>query len=134
MAKPFNPNVLVARIEAIRRRSVPPSNQETGTRISAGHISIDPISRLALVDNERVQLTLTEWLILAELVKNAGQVVTSQELLAKVWGYEYRDSVKLLRAWIYRLRRKVERVPGKPRLVRTIHGMGYIIGSSKGEG
>lgn len=127
MGKPFNPNELVARIEAIRRRSVPSQNREAAGIVSAGDISLDLNSRRVVVGEREVQLTRTEWLILSELVKNAGRVMASQELLSKVWGYEHTDNVRLLRAWINRLRRKVEKGAGELGLIRTIVGEGYVI-------
>jgi DNA-binding response OmpR family regulator len=75
-----------------------------------------------------VHLTKTEFRLLAELVTAAGRVVSREELLQQVWGYDYFGDTRLLDVHIRRLRRKVERDPDHPVLVLTVRGVGYRMG------
>ena len=70
-----------------------------------------------IVRGREVRLTHIEWLLLSELVQNAGRLMLYSELLARVWGPEYRDDVQILRTWISRLRYKIEKNPNQPSLI-----------------
>jgi two-component system KDP operon response regulator KdpE len=61
------------------------------------------------------------------LAANAGKVLLNAELLSKVWGPEYRDDLQYLRVWVSRLRRKLERDPGSPHIIKTRQGIGYVL-------
>jgi two-component system KDP operon response regulator KdpE len=74
-----------------------------------------------------ISLTRTEWDLLIYLAEHAGSVVTNDELLSEVWRPEYRGDVQYLRVWISRLRRKLEAVPGRPELIKTMQGIGYLL-------
>lgn len=122
VVKPFNPEELAARVHAVLRRG---TGQVAGKTIRIDGLEIDLDRRLVLRDGEPVNLTRTEWSLLQHLAMNAGKVLLSGELLAKVWGPEYRDDVQYLRVWILRLRRKIERDPSNPQLIQTYPGIGY---------
>ena len=83
--------------------------------------------RSALREGQPLNLTPTEYRILAHLARNAGRVVTQDDLLTKVWGPAYRDEAHLLRVNIARLRQKVEPEPSNPRYVITRPGIGYSL-------
>ena len=68
-----------------------------------------------------------EHLLLSELAQNAGRLMTYDNILTRIWGAEYRDDVQLLRSWVSRLRRKVEKDPQNPELIRTMPKSGYIL-------
>jgi DNA-binding response OmpR family regulator len=127
LAKPFNPDELVARIEAVRRRFQPDDKRKTHEPISLGDLKIDFQRRLVFVRGEETYLTRIEWLLLSELAQNVGRFMTYDRLLTRIWGPEYRDDVQLLRTWVSRLRHKVERDPQNPELIRTMPKSGYIL-------
>jgi DNA-binding response OmpR family regulator len=127
LAKPFNPDELVARIEAVRRRLQPDDKRKTREPISLGDLKIDFQRRLVFVRGEETYLTRIEWLLLSELAQNVGRFMTYDQLLTRIWGPEYRDDVQLLRTWVSRLRHKVERDPQNPELIRTMPKSGYIL-------
>jgi two-component system KDP operon response regulator KdpE len=81
----------------------------------------------AFMEGQPVNLTPTEYKILACLARSMGRVVTQDDLLTKVWGPEYRDEAHLLRVNIARLRQKVEKDPGQPSFVITRPGIGYSL-------
>ena len=127
LPKPFNPDELVARIEAVRRRFQPDDKRKTHEPISLGDLKIDFQRRLVFVRGEETYLTRIEWLLLSELAQNVGRFMTYDQLLTRIWGPEYRDDVQLLRTWVSRLRHKVERDPQNPELIRTMPKSGYIL-------
>lgn len=127
LAKPFNPDELIARIEAVRRRLQPDDKRKTYESISLGDVSIDFQRHLVFVRGKETYLTRIEWLLLSELARNAGRFMTYDELLARIWGTEYRDDVQLLRTWVSRLRHKLEKDPQNPELIRTMPKSGYIL-------
>ncbi|MBI2859203.1 MAG: response regulator transcription factor, partial [Chloroflexi bacterium] len=126
LPKPFNPDELVARIEAVRRRIEPQERRETFEPLQVGDLAIDFQKRIAMLRGKEQPLTRIEWLLLAELSRNAGRLMLYEELLARVWGPEYRNDVQLLRTWVSRLRCKLEDVNGV-KLIRTVHKAGYIM-------
>jgi len=128
LQKPFNPDELVARIEAVKRRLEPSERRRYPEELSLGNLSIDFEGRRVLAGGKEVHLTRIEWLLLSELARNMDRLMTYEELLSRVWGPEYRDDVQTLRTWISRLRNKLEKEPDNPGLIRTIPKTGYIIG------
>ena len=125
VSKPFNPQELSARVQAVLRRSH--GAPATGARVTAGDVEIDLTKRAVLRNGERVKLSRTEWLLLQTLAANAGKVVLHNELLSKVWGPEYRDELEYLRVWVSRLRRKLEADPSEPVIIKTFQGIGYLL-------
>ena len=126
LAKPFNPDELVARIEAIRRRMAPTENRKIVDVIKLGHLTLNQKNHLVIADGKEIQMTRIEWLLLNELIKNAGKLMLYGDLLTRVWGPEYRNDVQILRTWVSRLRHKIEKDGGPP-LIRTIPKTGYMI-------
>jgi DNA-binding response OmpR family regulator len=127
LSKPFSPDELVARIDAVRRRVGPSEGRKAHDRYVSGDLTVDFAKRLVTLNGKEVRLTRIEWLLLSELAQNSGRLMLYEELLTKVWGPEYRDDVQLLRTWISRLRYKVEKDPGKPTAIRTMPKTGYIM-------
>jgi DNA-binding response OmpR family regulator len=127
LAKPFNPDELIARIEAVRRRVEPADRRKTLGVFTQGRVNVDFNKRIVTVDGEERNLTRIEWMLLTELVQSLGRFMTYEELLTRVWGREYRGDVQLLRTWISRLRGKLEEDSTNPTLIHTIPKAGYII-------
>lgn len=127
LPKPFNPDELLARIDAVRRRLEPADRRKIPELIPLGDVTIDFRRRSVVVRGEEKSLTRIEWLLLSELARNAGRLMLYEELLTRVWGPEYRNDVQILRTWICRLRHKLERDPNDPKLIRTIPKTGYIM-------
>jgi two-component system response regulator MtrA len=121
--KPFEVPELVARVRAaLRRAGRAPGDEE---RIGLGPLSIDLAGRTVSRDGTAVALTRTEFDLLVELVRHAGQVLSRDVLLDRIWGYDYLGDSRLVDVAIQRLRAKVERDPAAPELIVTVRGAGY---------
>jgi DNA-binding response OmpR family regulator len=127
ISKPFNPDELVARIEAVKRRIEPQEKRKTLDLFTIGDVRVDFKQHKVSMSGEEKYLTRIEWLLLTEMVQSAGRFMSYEELLSRVWGAEYKDDVQLLRTWVSRLRSKLEKDPGNPMFIRTIPKAGYII-------
>jgi two-component system, OmpR family, KDP operon response regulator KdpE len=127
LAKPFNPDELVARIEAVRRRLASAEDRKIVDLIKLGDVTINLKSHVVFVNGKEIQLTRIEWLLLSELARNAGKLMLYSELLSRVWGPEYRDDVQILRTWISRLRHKIEMGSKRSVLIHTVPKTGYMI-------
>jgi len=129
LAKPFDPDELVARTEAVKRRLTPSEDRNVPELIDLGQITVDFKNHNVLVDGGKVLLTRIEWLLLSELAHNVGKLMIYDALLTKIWGPEYDDDLQILRTWISRLRKKIEKDPDNPVIIRTVPKTGYIIDS-----
>jgi two-component system KDP operon response regulator KdpE len=127
LAKPFSPDELVARIEAVKRRLSSDETRKIRDQLCLGDLVVDFKKRLVIIRGEETHLTRIEWLLLSELAQNAGKLMLYGDLLTRIWGPEYRDDIQILRTWISRLREKVESEPNNPKLIRTIPKTGYIM-------
>jgi DNA-binding response OmpR family regulator len=127
LAKPFNPNELVARIEAVKRRLAMDESRKTPERFTLGDLMIDFEKHLVSLKGREVPLTRIEWLLISELARNAGSLVTYGDILTRVWGPEYRSDVQILRTWISRLRNKIDTDPEHVTIIRTVPKTGYMI-------
>jgi two-component system KDP operon response regulator KdpE len=126
LPKPFNPDELVARIEAIRRRLNSPERKSAPKELMIHDLNINFDERRILIRGKEEKLTRIEWLLLNELAGNAGHLMVYYDLLARVWGPEYRDDVQILRTWVSRLRQKIEVDPADPKIISTVPKTGYI--------
>jgi len=127
VTKPYLPRELLARINAQLRRSKDYTREDAQPSFTTGTLTVDFAQHQASIEGRPVNLTPTEYRILAYLARNAGRVVTQPDLLSKVWGPEYKDEAHLLRVNIARLRQKVESDPGHPRYILTRPGIGYTL-------
>jgi DNA-binding response OmpR family regulator len=127
LSKPFSPDELVARIDAVKRRVGPSENRKSQQQFTCGNLNINFAKRSVTLAGQEIRLTRIEWLLLSELTQNAGRLMLYEELLTRVWGPEYRDDVQLLRTWISRLRYKIEKDPNRPVLIKTMPKSGYIM-------
>lgn len=124
VTKPFSHLELLARIRAVLRRAetLPLVHERP---FASGDIEVDFARRVVTVRGLPVALTGTEYRLLYYLVRNAGQILTHETLLARVWGREYADELSYLKGYISRLRNKLERDPHHPEYILTEHGVGY---------
>src|SRR5437667_1048865 len=127
LTKPFGAPELIARVKALMRRAKQYTKEATTPSFTTGDLTADLHHPRALRDGEPINLTPTEYRILAHLARNAGRVVTQDDLLTKVWGPAYRDEAHLLRVNIARLRPQVEPDPSNPKYVITRPGIGYSL-------
>jgi DNA-binding response OmpR family regulator len=125
--KPFGSRELLARVNAMLRRSNVYTRDPGPDAFETGDLRVDFDQHLAYKAGKPVDLTPTEYSILANLARAPGEVQTSRSLLEKVWGPAYRDEVHLLRVNIARLRRKVEDPEGRPGYILTHSRVGYSL-------
>lgn len=125
VTKPLVAGELAARIRALLRRRRPTAAHPS--RLTVGEIEIRPEEGIVLRAGEEVHLTRTEFRLLAELAGATGRVVTREELLQRVWGYDYLGDTRLLDVHVRRLRRKIEPDPDAPTVVLTVRGAGYKV-------
>jgi two-component system response regulator MtrA len=120
--KPFEVPELVARVRALLRRAT----AQTGDAVlCAGDLDVDPVRFVARKAGRELALTATEFRLLLELARHPGQVFTREVLLDRVWSYPYLGDSRLVDVAVQRLRAKVEDDPARPRLIRTVRGVGY---------
>lgn len=124
VTKPLVGSVLAARVRALLRRRSPPSQGPVSIGLAPG-IEVLPEHGVVRKHGSEVRLTRTELRLLLELVGADGRIVTREDLLARVWGYDYFGDTRLLDVHIRRLRMKVELDPDKPRIILTVRGAGY---------
>jgi two-component system KDP operon response regulator KdpE len=125
LAKPFNQNELVARVQAVLRRSQQPAHVAKTLVEPDGDLAIDFDRGEVWLRGQPVHLTATEYRLLYHLVSNPGRLMSAEILLAKVWGYEYRDEGHYVRLYISYLRQKLEPDPAHPKYILTMPGLGY---------
>lgn len=133
LTKPYSPPVLVERVNTLIRRSKQYTKEAATPVFTTGNLTVDFGQHQASMDGHPINLTPTEYRILAYLARNAGRVVTQDDLLTKVWGPAYRDEAHLLRVNIARLRQKVEKEPSKPSFILTRPGIGYTLAKQEGD-
>jgi len=125
ITKPFSPRELVSRVRAVLRRIDSSSSDSSEVIDVDGRLKLDFSRREIWVNDELVKLRPTEYRLLYHLVKNAGWVLTYDQLLSRVWGYEYRDEPHYVRLYINYLRQKLEEDPSNPKYILTERGVGY---------
>jgi DNA-binding response OmpR family regulator len=126
LAKPFEPAELLARVQAVLRRSEAYLADGGDTRVSSSGYHLDPVEHnVILPDGKIVALTTIEFKLLHCLMRNAGRVVTSSFLLNAAWGYDYEGESNQIAVYIRRLRNKIEHDPNNPRYIVTIRRLGY---------
>jgi DNA-binding response OmpR family regulator len=123
VTKPFAPKELAARIRALLRRVRSPESSLAS--MVFGDLEILPDAGVVRRNGEEIHLTRTEFLLLCELGENAGKVLSREQLLERVWSYDYFGDGRLVDVHVRRLRTKVEPDPGNPRHVLTVRGLGY---------
>jgi two-component system KDP operon response regulator KdpE len=133
LAKPVGGEELVARVRAVMRRAGLPFSQgeERGITFSDGFLTVDIAQRQVSTNGKRVRLTPIEFRLLALLLQNAGHILTHEQLLEKVWGWEYTNDLDYVRIYIWHLRQKIEPDPAQPKYIITEPGVGYCFRKGK---
>lgn len=124
IVKPYDNDVLIARIEAMLRR-VPKSAVAEELVFDGGRFRINFVNREVEVNGEPCHLTPKEFALLSVLARNAGRVITRQDLVTEAWGEQYADAVDSLKLYIHYLRKKIEIDPDHPDFILTSRGVGY---------
>ncbi len=127
MIKPFDLDVLLARIKAILRPVQPtnPAPEISVRPVVVGDLTIDPVSRTVTIGDQSLELPPREFALLHTLAHNAGQVLSIEQLLATVWGITYAGDAQVVYVHIRWLREKLEVDPYTPRRIITVRGAGY---------
>ncbi len=125
ITKPFSPRELVSRIKAVLRRSEIQGESSAEVIQVDDRLKIDFNRREIWVLDKLVNLRPTEYRLLYHLVQNAGWVLTFDQILSRVWGYEYRDEPHYVRLYVNYLRQKLEEDPANPKYILTERGIGY---------
>jgi two-component system, OmpR family, response regulator MprA len=123
LIKPFAPAELVARVHAILRRVDARSDKKS---IDYEGLRLDPLGHEAHYETDRLDLTPTEFELLHYFMRHPRQVLERSQILTAVWGYDFDGDHNILEVYIGYLRKKLE-VGGKPRLLHTIRGIGYVL-------
>lgn len=124
LVKPFALDELLARLRALLRRRDPVAGEATGLEVHG--LSLDPTTRQVFRDGREIVLTKTEFDLLELLMRNAGIVLTREQVYEDIWGYDFESSSNSLDVYIGYLRRKTE-AGGEPRLIQTVRGVGYVL-------
>jgi len=125
ITKPFSPRELVSRIRAVLRRTKSFKEDQVDQIEVDDRLTIDFSRREVWVEGKKVDLRPTEYRLLYHLVQNAGWVNTHEQLLSKVWGFEYQDEPHYVRLYVNYLRKKLEEDPSNPKYILTERGVGY---------
>jgi two-component system, OmpR family, alkaline phosphatase synthesis response regulator PhoP len=132
LTKPFSPRELVARVRAVLRRT--DHSSEVGETIIAGDVILDLPRMRAEISGGVVDLTATEFQLLATLAARPGRIFTRAQLLEAVRGIAFESYERAIDSHIKNLRRKVEPEPGRPRYIQTVYGVGYRFADERGDG
>ena len=125
MVKPFSPDELVARARAVLRRVNPTEPAAQAGLLRAGRIELDPDAFHCNVDGQEVELSRTQFRLLAAFLRNVGRTLTRQQLLDAAFEGDYDGFERTIDAHIRRLRRAIERDPANPEHLLTVFGIGY---------
>jgi DNA-binding response OmpR family regulator len=124
VVKPFSPAELVARVEAVLRRTAPPAIEDRPP-IVHGPLRVEPASRRVTLDGKEVHLTMREFDLLAYFAENPGRVFSRDQLMESVWGEPWFDDTSTVTVHVRRLRAKLDDDPAEPRFIETVWGVGY---------
>lgn len=125
LRKPFGPRHLLARIRALTRRANTSAHVTSTSLVTAGPITLDSMRHEASRDGAKVRLTPTESRLLHLLLTHTGQVLTTDVIVERVWGYDDSGDTGLVKTHIRHLRQKVEPEPNAPQYIMTVPGVGY---------
>jgi DNA-binding response OmpR family regulator len=127
VTKPFSIREVTARIRAIFRRGEAFGPDQVAPAVDLGPVQVDLAGHRILRDGSEVQVKPKVFELLAFLVRHAGQVITRDQLLEQVWGYDYPGETRTVDVHVHWLRNAIEADPRNPSIIRTIRGVGYVL-------
>jgi two-component system KDP operon response regulator KdpE len=130
LTKPFGMLELVARIRTCLRHAAAMTRNHKPAVLVVGNLQIDLARHRVTVDGKLVELSPTEFQLLAYLAQHRGQVIDHRTLLREVWGPEYCDQIDYLHLYVRYLRKKIEADPAHPAIIKTERGVGYYVEES----
>jgi DNA-binding response OmpR family regulator len=133
ITKPFNPDILLAHVKAVLRRSArQTSDPDEPADLIIGDIAIDPAAHTVSVAGAAVELTAREFALLHALCLEAGKVISVDDLITRVWGAEFMGEPQVVYVHIRWLREKIEADPNKPERIVNVRGVGYKLVPQQG--
>ena len=129
ITKPFSIEELLARIRAALRKGA--QTKKESDALTCGPLKLDAMRHQVMVDGAEVELTNREFSLLKYLLENKTIVLTREQLLEKVWGYDYAGETNVVDVYVSYLRRKID--TGEKRLLHTLRGVGYVLREPRGE-
>lgn len=129
LTKPFGSQELLARVRVALRHASRTVGADMGSVFRAGSLTVDLARRKVFVSEQPVHLTPLEYKLLTTLIEHSGKVLTHRQLLERVWGPTHAEQTQYLRVYMAQLRRKIERDPARPELLKTETGVGYRLDS-----
>ena len=125
ITKPFSLRELLARIKAILRRSTESSPETDKSEIQIGKLKVNFTNYTALEGEKAVKMSHKEFEIINYLLNHKNEVVSRDDLMTEVWGYDYDITTRTVDNFILKLRQKIEQNPNDPKIILTVHGVGY---------
>ena len=126
LVKPFELDELLARVRALLRRGALSAGTPEGDSLSYGDLRMDPATREVTRGERRLDLTRTEYLLMELFLAHPRQVLTRDQILSEVWGFDFEPTSNSLDVYVMYLRRKTE-AGGEPRVIHTVRGVGYVL-------
>ena len=130
VVKPFSPRELAARIRAVLRRASREADERGPEEAQFGDITVDMVRRTVHVGSTQVTLTPTEYRLLAMMAREPGRTFTREQIIDRVFGYDFDGFDRTVDAHVANLRRKIEAVNPEPRHIHTVYGVGYRLGNA----
>ena len=130
VTKPFSPRELAARVRAVLRRTARDAAEEGPLRLVVGDITVDLEKRTIQSGEDRVNLTPTEYRLLVLLMREPGRTFSRDQIIDRVFGYDFDGFDRTVDAHVSNLRSKMEADPDKPRYLQTVYGVGYRFGDA----
>ncbi len=130
VTKPFSPRELAARVRAVLRRTARDAAEEGPLRLVVGDITLDLEKRTVQSGEDRVNLTPTEYRLLVLLMREPGRTFSRDQIIDRVFGYDFDGFDRTVDAHVSNLRSKMEADPDKPRYLQTVYGVGYRFGDA----
>lgn len=125
LTKPFSFSELLARVQALLRRSQPQSQANEPTKLTAGGVVLDLLGRTVTREGQLIEVHTKEFSLLEFFMRNPGRVLTKNQLLERVWNYQFDPQTNVVDVLVFRLRAKIDKDFDK-RLIQTIRGVGYV--------
>ncbi|TMR08035.1 response regulator transcription factor [Nonomuraea turkmeniaca] len=126
LVKPFELDELLARVRALLRRGALATGPQDGGTLSYADLRMDPATREVTRGDRRLDLTRTEYLLMELFLAHPRQVLTRDQILSEVWGFDFEPTSNSLDVYVMYLRRKTE-AEGEPRVIHTVRGVGYVL-------